>query len=602
MLFGIVLLTLLLVVSIHALNDAYALPIFLRPDANLGPQWPGSATSIDETTRDDSDFVTSNDIQQNQNRRTVFSLTDGVDPVVDIDHVVRYTFRDDGLSANSPRLEVRLKQGDTVLITWTESAPLPNAFTLSVRKVPTSVVSQISNYNDLRLEFEAICTTAGGLCNNIDPRETVSVSWAELQYETYTTPRDHPPPKISGIGFYKIYPQNQTLPSIVKLGNYSKYSDITDLQNYGKYKKSGKFYESEKIIPTFENKINEPFQIQVKLDGVFASTRIEHLSLISTNSPDLKSSNFEIIADKGKETIAIDKNKFLKSVKSEYSREDASLWVNFDLVFQKPLKKSDIVLQVWDELRRPVYSKIIDAWEITDPLQNVVPTVDIPDRVKVAITKKTQPSDCVENKTCFIPTEITIRKGGSVVWKNEDSILHTIVSGTPTKGHDKRFNFAIQPQHSSEKIFPFVGIYPYYCSIHPWYVGTVIVSDSKEIKPQQFFDFDVRLPNGKSIINGQTIILKDCNTGIVISGTLPNILKPTPITIHIKKPDNSTERLSILTTSDGDYSTLTKLTKKWQTGKFEIIGKYKSKEIGHINFTVSDVIKNKKADHNLTSK
>jgi len=466
--FGIVFLCLLVfATSFYVISDAYALTIFQRPDGlGSGNNWPvGTFDSINESSRDDTDFITSSGLRQNQQDTVIFSLSDAIDPVVDIDHVVRYTFRENAVSAaHSPSLEVTLQQGATDLITWTESGPLPNVFTLSTREVPTSVVAQIGNYNDLRLKFRVFCQ-AGVTCNNTTPEETISISWAELQYETYTTPRDHPPPKISGIGFYKILSQNQTIPDIVKLANYSKHSDITDPQNYGKYAKSGRYYDAGKPIPTFESKINEPIQVQVNLDGVFANTRIEHLSLISTDT-NSKLQNFEIIADKGKKTVTIDRNKILKDVKSVYSREDTSLWVNFDLVFQKPLKKSNIVLQVWDEMRRPVYSELVDVWEIIDPLQNVVPMVEIPDRVKVAITKKVKLSDCT-GKDCFVPTEITIRKGGSTVWKNEDSILHTIVSGTPTKGPDGRFNFAIIPQQSSEKIFYSAGTYPYYCSIHP---------------------------------------------------------------------------------------------------------------------------------------
>jgi len=584
------------VIFFATVDGAYGLTIFQRPDGlGSGNNWPaGTFDSINESSRDDSDFITSSGLRQNQQDTVIFSLSDAVDPVVDIDHIIRYTFKENGLSAaHSPSLQVTLQQGATDLITWTETGPLPNVFTLSTREVPPSVVAQIGNYNDLRLKFRVFCQ-AGVTCNNTTPEETISVSWAELQYETYTTPRDNPPPKISGMGFYKIHPQNQTVPDILKLANYSKYSDTTDPQNYGKYKKSGKFYDSGKVIPTFENKINEPLQVQVKLDGVFASTRIEHLSLISTSSPDLKLSNFEIIADKGKKTIVIDKNKFLKSVKSEYSREDASLWVNFDLVFQKPLKKSNIVLQVWDELRRPVYLELFDVWEITDPSKNVIPVIEIPDRVKISITKKTSPADCIENKTCFVPTKITINKGGSIVWKNEDSVLHTIVSGTTSKGPDGRFNFILTPKHSSEHVFLFAGTYPYYCSIHPWYVGTVIVSESRVDSMRQYVDFGITLPSGRSIVPGEIITLKDRNTSVIISGLLPNTIKPTPIDIHIKKPDNSTETLSVQTTRDGDYSIFTKLTKKWQTGKFEITSKHKGKEIGYINFTISDVqIKNK---------
>jgi hypothetical protein len=193
-----------------------------------------------------------------------------------------------------------------------------------------------------------------------------------------------------------------------------------------------------------------------------------------------------------------------------------------------------------------------------------------------------------------VPTKITINKGGSIVWKNEDSVLHTIVSGTPSKGPDGRFNFALTPKHSSEHVFLFAGTYPYYCSIHPWYVGTVIVSESRADSMRQYVDFGVTLPSGGSIMPGETITLKDRNMSVIISGLLPNTIKPTPIDIHIKKPDNSTETLSVQTTRDGDYSIFTKLTKKWQTGKFEITSKHKGKEIGYINFTISDVqIKNK---------
>lgn len=581
----------LFALSFYVVNDAYALTIFQRPDGlGSGGNWGGSGTfdDINETGRDDTDFITSDRIGGNQQDTVVFSLSDGVDPVVDIDHVVRYTFKEDGTGSSSPQLEVTLKQGDTDLITWIEASPLPNVFTLAIHEVPPSVVSQIGNYNDIRLEFKAKCSGCPNPGDGGANNDSVSVSWAELQYETYTTPRDHPPPKIVGIGFYKITPQNQTTNNIVKISNYSKYSDITDPQNYGKYKKSGKFYNVEKSFPTFEGKIGEPLQVQIKLDGVFASTRIEHVSLIASGTEsDFKSSNFEIIADKGKKIAIIDPNKILKDAQFAYSLEDGSLWVNFDILFQKPFK-SNIVLQAWDELRRPVYSNLHNAWEIIDPLQNIVPVVETPDRAKVTIIRKTLPSDCTENKTCFEPKEITIRKGGSIVWKNEDSILHTIISGTPTKGFDGRFNFALIPQRSKEQVFSLTGNYSYYCSLHPWYVGTIIVSDSKEVKPHHFVDFDVMLSDNRPVVNGQTMLIEDRNTNMLLSGHLPNTVKPVPIKIQIIKPDGSDEVLSVKTTDEGYYWTQAKFTKKWQTGKFEIISKYKGKEVGHINFTISD--------------
>lgn len=591
-----------IVMILSAMAQAQALTVFMRPDGlGSGNNWSvGTFDDINESGRDDSDFVTSNRIGGNQQDFVVFSLSDEVDPVVDIDHIVRYVYKEDGTGSSSPRLEVTLQQGETNLITWTEDAPLPGVFTLATHEIPTSVVSQIGNYNDLRLEFRARCSgcpSGGGGAQD----DSVSVSWAELQYETYTTPRDHLPPKITGIGFYKIepIPQNNTSGSnFVIFSNYSKYSDITDPQNYGKYKKSGKFYDLTQSIPTFGGNINERIQTQIKLQGVFASTRIEHLSLISTNTKsDFKSSNFEIIADKGKKPMVIDQNKILKNVQSTYSLEDGNLWINLDLMFQKPLKKSNLVLQIWDEMRIPVYAEISDAWEISDPSKIIVPVVKTFDRALVIITQKTDQSVCKDNNSCYVPSEITIRKGGSIVWKNEDSIIHTIVSGTPKSGPDNKFNFAVVPQRSHENVFPFAGTYAYYCSLHPWYVGTVIVSeDLDESKIQKYSDFKVTvLSTGDVIANEQIVLVKDRNTNVLLTGYLPNIKKPTTIDILIKRPDKSVEDLSIKTTKDGDYLILIKLAEKWKSGKFEIIGKQKDHEIGHVNFTMTDkLIKSKK--------
>lgn len=582
-------------VFLFCANDAYAVTIFLRPDGlGSGTNWGGGGTfdSINESSRDDADYITSDRLGGNQQDFVIFSLSNGEDPIVDIDHVIKYTYKEDGTGSSSPRLDVTLKQGGVNLITWTETAPLPNTFTLATHEIPTNIVAQISDYNDLRLEFRAKCDgcpSGGGGVNN----DSVSVSWAEIQYETYTTPRDHPPPKISGIGFYKIksLQQNETTTSdMIKLANYSKHSDITDAQNYGKYKKSGTFYEIGQKIPTFKSEINETIQTQVKLDGVFASTRIEHLSLISTDARyDLKSPNFEIIADKGKKTIVIDPNKILKDVKSTYSLEDRSLWINLDVVFQKPLEKSNIILQVWDELRRPVYAKIFDVWEIRDPLAISMPSIQKFDRVKVAILQKPLQEDCKTNKPCYDPPEITIREGGTIVWKNQDTIIHTVVSGTPQNGPDGKFNFATIPQQSQERRFPFAGTYTYYCSLHPWYTGTIVVSKNPdiEIKNHQYVDFEVVTSGGTTITNEQTITLEEHKAEFLLSGHIPNTKKRIPVEIFIKRPDGSILEYSVKTAKDGHYSMLIKMT-KWQSGKFEVISSQNGIKLGHINFTTAD--------------
>lgn len=146
-----------------------------------------------------------------------------------------------------------------------------------------------------------------------------------------------PPPKILGVGLYKI-----TLNASSVLNPYSKllldvnskkfedffpysiYSDVTDKENYGKtgeYAKRGTYYElensEETIIPLLA-KLGKPVQIQIQLDDQRAGTKIEHVSLFMDFAGDaeIKNSSIELIYEKGKELTVHDKNNILGSVKA----------------------------------------------------------------------------------------------------------------------------------------------------------------------------------------------------------------------------------------------------------------------------------------------
>src|SRR3990172_3486579 len=43
---------------------------------------------------------------------------------------------------------------------------------------------------------------------------------------------------------------------------------------------------------------------------------------------------------------------------------------------------------------------------------------------------------CDETNECFIPAEVTVHVGDTVIWSNDDSAAHTVTSGTPTGGPD----------------------------------------------------------------------------------------------------------------------------------------------------------------------
>ena len=71
-----------------------------------------------------------------------------------------------------------------------------------------------------------------------------------------------------------------------------------------------------------------------------------------------------------------------------------------------------------------------------------------------------------------------------VLWDNKDSSAHTVTSGTPDVGISGTFDSGIIP--GGEKFsykFEKQGTYDYYCTLHPWMIGTISVGNFESIVP-----------------------------------------------------------------------------------------------------------------------
>jgi plastocyanin len=77
----------------------------------------------------------------------------------------------------------------------------------------------------------------------------------------------------------------------------------------------------------------------------------------------------------------------------------------------------------------------------------------------------------------YEPPEITVSPGATVMWNNKDNALHTATSGeSPTP--DGKFDSGIvgANQQSKPVTMPTEpGEYKYFCTLHPFLQGTVIV-------------------------------------------------------------------------------------------------------------------------------
>jgi predicted secreted protein with PEFG-CTERM motif len=83
---------------------------------------------------------------------------------------------------------------------------------------------------------------------------------------------------------------------------------------------------------------------------------------------------------------------------------------------------------------------------------------------------------CEETDDCFIPSTVTIEAGGTVTWENTDNAAHTATGGTPTDGPSGVFDSSLMMVDGTFSFtFDSAGTYPYFCMVHPWMQGTVIV-------------------------------------------------------------------------------------------------------------------------------
>ena len=96
--------------------------------------------------------------------------------------------------------------------------------------------------------------------------------------------------------------------------------------------------------------------------------------------------------------------------------------------------------------------------------------------VTVSIPEGTSVPDCEHTNECYLPHEVSIAEGGSVIWNNDDTAAHTVTSGMLPEGPSGVFDSGLfMPGASFESTFHEIGEYDYFCSVHPWMTGKITV-------------------------------------------------------------------------------------------------------------------------------
>lgn len=104
-----------------------------------------------------------------------------------------------------------------------------------------------------------------------------------------------------------------------------------------------------------------------------------------------------------------------------------------------------------------------------------------PDAVETAAadvvmpTKVSRPG-CEHEDRCYVPPVISTNAGKSVSWLNDDSAFHSVTSGyygAPDGLFDSGY---MDPGEVFTHAFDEPGEYAYYCTLHEWMRGTVLVN------------------------------------------------------------------------------------------------------------------------------
>ena len=112
---------------------------------------------------------------------------------------------------------------------------------------------------------------------------------------------------------------------------------------------------------------------------------------------------------------------------------------------------------------------------------------------------------CEETDSCFIPSTVTVSVGEIITWENTDNAAHTATSGIAGDGPSGTFDSSLIMAGSSfSYTTDTVGTFDYFCMVHPWMLGTVIVGGTSTpadtVPPQVLVPDDIVIetenPNG----------------------------------------------------------------------------------------------------------
>jgi plastocyanin len=197
-----------------------------------------------------------------------------------------------------------------------------------------------------------------------------------------------------------------------------------------------------------------------------------------------------------------------------------------------------------------------------------VPTPMIPSSANIVIPSGTVSPGCENTNSCYQPSKFTSGKGSTVTWFNADSAAHTVTSGNPTNGPSGEFDSSLLISGSSfSHKFNSDGTYPYFCMLHPWMTGYVIIQRGGTISPST--PMPSPIPTTSGIISVSTDNFQYSPGDLVTVKVSTSKSANVAVSVISPSGDNIVSR-TISTDSGGSGSLQFKLPESSQNGSYRI--------------------------------
>ncbi len=201
---------------------------------------------------------------------------------------------------------------------------------------------------------------------------------------------------------------------------------------------------------------------------------------------------------------------------------------------------------------------------------SLVPEDELDYEVTIEAAQGSGAPGCEEtSQGCYLPNIASVAVGGKVIFSNTDSAAHTFTSGDPTNPETVQvlFDSGLAMAGSTFEWSPTEeGVVDYFCMVHPWMQGIILVGEGTAPPPRPTPDTSIEL---QVSVNDDVYDLDDL---VGINVEIDGISGSQKVAIDVTGPSGSTviSRSLTFTSDDEDGEIEFRISEEFKTGTYKV--------------------------------